>query len=166
MREIEFRGKRIDNGEWVYGNLMQFEDSATFIFADERKGASTLTYAHFIINNMHAIDEKTIDQYTGLKDKNGKKIFEGDIVDISVYDRLSISGDIYLTRMLKGGTMSDNRRIITDECLKATASWFLSNDRKGASWKAKGDVHPHLFFTGDLNKAKRIKAILEEEVAE
>ncbi|EKT8893855.1 hypothetical protein CJV40_002234 [Listeria monocytogenes] len=92
MREIEFRGKRIDNGEWVYGNLMQFEDSATFIFADERKGASTLTYAHFIINNMHAIDEKTIGQYTGLKDKNGNKIFEGDIVNCKFFDRMV--GDI------------------------------------------------------------------------
>ncbi|ENP2456050.1 hypothetical protein ACDD70_000413 [Listeria monocytogenes] len=92
MREIEFRGKRIDNREWIYGNLMQFEDSATFIFADERKGASTLTYAHFIINNMHAIDEKTLGQYTGLKDKNGKKIFEGDIVNCKFFDRMV--GDI------------------------------------------------------------------------
>ncbi|EBH4248349.1 hypothetical protein FKZ78_03605 [Listeria monocytogenes] len=80
MREIEFRGKRIDNSEWAYGSLMQLEDSATFIFVDAQKGASTLTYAHFIINNMHAIDEKTVEQYTGIKDENRNKIFEGDIV--------------------------------------------------------------------------------------
>ncbi|EAF9608468.1 hypothetical protein A6C65_11350 [Listeria monocytogenes] len=82
MREIEFRGKRIDSGEWVCGNLMQFEDNATFIFADERKGASTLTYAHFIINNMHAIDEKTLGSCIGREDEDGKPIFENDIVRI------------------------------------------------------------------------------------
>ncbi|EAG2100607.1 hypothetical protein ABE813_002906 [Listeria monocytogenes] len=78
----------------------------------------------------------------------------------------AISGNIYLTRILKNGVMSDNRRIITNECLAATADWFLANDKKYTNWEAIGDVHPHLFFTCDLNKAKRIKAILEEEVAE
>ncbi|EKM1338968.1 hypothetical protein PZE13_001944 [Listeria innocua] len=77
----------------------------------------------------------------------------------------AISGDIYLTRILKNGVMSDNRRIITNECLAATADWFLTNDKSCKNWEAIGDVHPHLFFTGDLNKAERIKAILEEEVA-
>lgn len=75
----------------------------------------------------------------------------------------AISGDIYLTRILKNGVMSDNRRIITNECLAATAEWFLSNDKSCKNWETIGDVHPHLFFTGDLNKAKRIKAILEED---
>lgn len=87
MREIEFRAKRIDNGEWVYGNLIPFEDSATFIFPDERKGASTLTYAHFIINNMHAIDEKTVGQYTERKDINNNKIFEKDIATCQFFDK-------------------------------------------------------------------------------
>lgn len=82
------------------------------------------------------------------------------------YANAAISGDIYLTRILKNGVMSDNRRIITNECLAATADWFLANDKKYTNREAIGDIHPHLFFTSDLNKAKRIKAILEEEVSE
>ncbi|EGH1152285.1 TPA: hypothetical protein H9347_002324 [Listeria monocytogenes] len=110
MREIEFRAKRIDNGEWVYGNLMQFEDSATFIFADERKGASTLTYAHFIINNMHAIDEKTIGQYTERQDINNNKIFEKDIATCQFFDK-KITGVIEFIEYMWAVNDRKNQRL-------------------------------------------------------
>ncbi|MGJ6106411.1 YopX family protein [Listeria monocytogenes] len=110
MREIEFRGKRIDNGEWVYGNLMQFEDSATFIFVDERKGASTLTYAHFIINNMHAIDEKTIGQYTERQDINNNKIFEKDIATCQFFDK-KITGVIEFIEYMWAVNDRKNQRL-------------------------------------------------------
>ncbi|MBC1420146.1 DUF7446 family protein [Listeria fleischmannii] len=75
-----------------------------------------------------------------------------------------VSGEIYLARETNDGLMGNSRRIITDEVLNATADWFLANKKKFVNWKpVDEETYPYLFFTTDLKKAEKIKAILEEE---
>lgn len=86
MREIIFKAKRIDNGEWVEGNLINLDaDSGYCYIVPAFKNASTLPVNWLIADRMILVDPKTLCQFTGLCDKNGKRIWENDIVRL-VYD--------------------------------------------------------------------------------
>ena len=86
MREILFKAKRLDNGEWVEGSLIVLDaDSGYYFITEPYQSASTLPVRDLIYNHTYLVDANTICQYTGLTDKNGNKIWENDVVNIDSY---------------------------------------------------------------------------------
>lgn len=71
MREILFRAKRIDNGEWVEGSLVKYPSGTTKIYKE---------FGEPDVLRIFDTDSKTLCQYTGLNDGNGNRIWENDIV--------------------------------------------------------------------------------------
>lgn len=71
MREILFRGKRVGEGEWKYGSYVE-QYGATQIYPKNVTDEDGF--------DCYCVEPETVGQYTGLADKNGKKIFEGDVI--------------------------------------------------------------------------------------
>ena len=81
MREILFKAKQIDNGEWIEGSLIDLDiDSGYCYIVQPYKKASILPIIFLITDRMKLVDPETLCQFTGLYDRYGNKIWENDIL--------------------------------------------------------------------------------------
>lgn len=100
MREIKFRGKRIDNGEWIYGSLLDGDIIVS--------GPVDADGEYIGLGEWSSVDPKSVGQYTGLKDKNGQEICGGDIL------HWNIGFDMYSAVEYQDGSFWSGETLLAD----------------------------------------------------
>lgn len=132
MREILFQGKRLDNGEWVEGLLFKYKGKfciALYSLEGDDYGLYPTCYAE--------VDPSTIGQYTGLCDKNGERIFEGDILHFWSDYREAYTGKC----VVKYGDFNCN-------CCEGVYGWYLEN---GDIRYLSNEEHPVYEVCGNIH---------------
>lgn len=151
MREYKFRGRRIDNGEWVYGSLINnlfFEstDKSPIQYIVDPTQYEEYDSFEDVEYLAIEVDYATVGQFTGLKDKNDKEIYEGDILH-----------DYHGTRHVIQYFQPDTRFISIYADEYASGNWDDGNESIGLIWvdcEVIGNIYeaPKL-LKGDENNA-------------
>ena len=127
-RELKFRGKRIDNGEWVYGGYHKHIKRTPRIMGNDYVKEEDIVYliiqSGFSDWNMpkpidcFEVDPATVGQFTGLHDRDGKEIYEGDIAKYSpinaYFNRNSVNVVEWGKR--RGGFILNHKYAIPSDC--------------------------------------------------
>lgn len=123
MREIKFRGKDC-SGQWVYGDLIHKRHDKESVLIQDYTGLGS------------DVDTITIGQYTGLKDKNGKEIYEGDVLRIKEYENDGYrtfgsdeSFDCLTIDECKGKLLREGNELVcfTDGCMSVGDTMYISS---------------------------------------
>ena len=130
MREILFKAKRLDNGEWVYGDLIKNSIIDCFTYISKGVGYKVDDEE---IGKPIKVFPLTVGQFTGLTDKNGKKIFEGDRVQYYSSIHGEFRGDLC---EVKYGEFNCS-------CCEGVYGWYFENGdiRDSQTYEVIGTIH-------------------------
>lgn len=128
-RKIEFRAKRTDHDEWIYGDLLTPTDLMDVWEISESTG----------MGDKYDIDPETIGQFTGLTDKNGNKIFEGDIIKTKFFGKDNRHGQNFADY--------DYFRVEYHEasfCIENASRRFVINTESAKRFEIIGNIYDNL----------------------
>jgi uncharacterized phage protein (TIGR01671 family) len=139
MRAIRFRGKRMDNGEWLHGDLITERNKVS--------GDSAIVFFDgYMIPKSESVLKETLGQYTGLKDKNSKEIYEGDIIKEEWEDKHRIGVVKYGTEDVYPNTGAHEYCEATGFHIEITSYGYYQALIGGKKVEVIGNIyeHPHL----------------------
>lgn len=144
MREILFRGKRKDNGEWVEGFLLKGQ--RTYIVTLDAVDYMVVSISYAACVELVEVIPESVSQYTGLTDKNGEKIFEGDLLNGFEYPFLSDNEHNYFAEVIwfdncpAFGLYTHKHPLATVSGISA-GNCDIIEDFDGSQWEVIGNIH-------------------------